>query len=63
MYVTRADSVQRPLISWPTGWPADQLLSQFGPKLFGHVSTREGKGYGIGESRCRPNSLADRPCG
>jgi hypothetical protein len=58
MYMTRGDSVQRPLTSGPRGWPAGQLLSQFGPKLVEHVSTREGKGYGGGESRWRPNSLA-----
>jgi hypothetical protein len=58
MYVTRGDSVQVPLTSGPRGCPAGQLLSLFGPKLLVHVSTREGKGYGGGESRWRPNSLA-----
>jgi hypothetical protein len=50
MYVTRETSVQRPLTNGPRGWPAGQihwflgqLLSQFRPKLLGHVSTREGK--------------------
>jgi hypothetical protein len=55
--------VQRPLASGPRGRPAGQLLSRFGPKLLGYVSTREGKGYGGGESRWRPNSLAGRPHG
>jgi hypothetical protein len=50
MYVTRGDSVQRPLASGPHGWQAGQLLSWFGPKLLGHMSTQEGKGYGGGES-------------
>jgi hypothetical protein len=68
MYVTRGDSVQRPLTSGPTGWlageipwPAGQLLSQFGSKFLGHVSTREGKCYGGGESWWTPNSLAGPP--
>jgi hypothetical protein len=63
MYVTRGDSVQRTLTSGHRGWPAGQLLSQFGPKLLGHVFTPEGKGYGGVENRWRPNSLAGRPCG
>jgi hypothetical protein len=57
MYVTRGDSVQRPLTSgprrWPTDqipWPVGQILSRFGPKLLRHMSKREGKGYGGGES-------------
>jgi hypothetical protein len=50
MYVTQRDIVQRPLASGSRGWPVVQLLCQFGPKLLGHVSTREGKGYGGGES-------------
>jgi hypothetical protein len=50
MYMTRGDSVQRPLTNGPRGWSAGHLLSQFGPKLLGHVSTREGKGYAGGES-------------
>jgi hypothetical protein len=56
--------VQRPLTSGPRGWlagqipwPTSQLLSRFRPKLLGHVSTREGKGYGSGKSPWRPNSL------
>jgi hypothetical protein len=55
MHVTRGDSVQGPLTSGPSRWPASQLLSWFKPKLLGHVSTREGKGYGSGESRWRLN--------
>jgi hypothetical protein len=39
MYVTRGQSGQRPLTSRPSGWLAGQLLSWFGPKLLGHVST------------------------
>jgi hypothetical protein len=58
IYVTRGDSVQRALTSGPRVWPAGQLSSRFGPKLLGHVSTREGKGYGGGKSWWRPNSLA-----
>jgi hypothetical protein len=66
MYMTRGDSVQRPLNRGPRWWqpvkylgrPGSQLLSRFGAKLLGHMSTREGKGYGGGESRWRPNSLA-----
>jgi hypothetical protein len=51
MYVTQGDSVQRPLTSGPRGWPVGgQLLSRIGPILLGHVSTRERKGYGCGES-------------
>jgi hypothetical protein len=50
MYMTRGDSVQRPLTSGPRGWSAGHLLSQFGPKLLGHVSTQEGKGYAGGEN-------------
>jgi hypothetical protein len=57
MYVTWGDSVQRPLTSGPRGWLVGQLLSRFRPKLVGHVFTREGKGYGGGESQWRPNSL------
>jgi hypothetical protein len=70
MYVTRENSVQRPLTSGPRGWLADeigwpigQLLSRFGPKLHGHVSRREEKSSGSGEHRWRPNSLAGRPRG
>jgi hypothetical protein len=70
MYVTRGDSVQRPLTSGPKGWPTvqipwpiGQLLSQFRPKLLGHMSTREGKDYASGESWWRPNSLVGRPHG
>jgi hypothetical protein len=43
------------------GQPAGQLLSQFGPKLRGHMTTREGKGYGGGESRWRLASHMARP--
>jgi hypothetical protein len=50
MYVTQGDSVQRPLTSGPMGWPTGQLSSRLGPKLLGHVSRRERKGYGVGES-------------
>jgi hypothetical protein len=57
MYVIRGDSVQRPLASGPEGWLVGQLLSQLRPKLLGHVSTREGKGYGGGESQWRQNSF------
>jgi hypothetical protein len=39
IYVTRGDSVQRPLTSGPRGWPIGQLSSQFRPKLHRHVST------------------------
>jgi hypothetical protein len=63
MYVTRGDNVQRPLTSGPREWPTGQLLSWFKPKHLGHVSTREGKGYGGGESRWRLNSFAGRPHG
>jgi hypothetical protein len=55
MYMTREDSVQRPLTSVPRGWPVGQLLSQFRPKLLGHRSTLEGKGSGGGESWWRLN--------
>jgi hypothetical protein len=51
MYLTRGDSVQRPLTSGPKGWLADQVLCRFGPWLRVHVSTREGEGQGGGESR------------
>jgi hypothetical protein len=56
MYVTRGDSVQRPLTGGPRRWLAGQIpwsvgqfLSRFGPKL-AQVSRREGKCYGGGES-------------
>jgi hypothetical protein len=63
MYVTW-DSVQRPLTSGLGGGQlAGQLLSQFRPKLPAHVSTREGKGNGGGESWWRRNSLPDQPRG
>jgi hypothetical protein len=68
--MTQGHNVQRPLTSGPRGWLADripwpvgQLLSRFRPKLLGHMSTREGKGYGGGKSQWRPNSLAGRPHG
>jgi hypothetical protein len=70
MYLTRRGSEQRKLtnglMGWPVGqipWMSDQLLCRFGPRLLGHVSTREGEGYGGGKSRWKPNSLADRPRG
>jgi hypothetical protein len=37
--------------------PAVQLLCQFGLRLLGHVSTREGEGYGGGESGQRAKWL------
>jgi hypothetical protein len=62
--------VQRPLTSGPRGWPAGQipwptgqLVSRLGPKLLGHVSTREGKGYDSEESQWRLNLLAGQPRG
>jgi hypothetical protein len=55
--------VKSPLTSEPRGWPAGQLLCQFGPKLHGHVSTQEGEGQGGKESYWRLNSLAVRACG
>jgi hypothetical protein len=63
MYVTQGDNVQRPPPSGPRGWLVGQLLSRFRPKLLGHVSTQEGKGYGGGESRWWPSSLASQRCG
>jgi hypothetical protein len=62
MYVTR-DSVQRSLTSGPRVWPASQLLSRFGPKHLGHVSTREAKGYGGGESQWSLYSTVGQPRG
>jgi hypothetical protein len=52
--------VQRPLTSGPRGWPASQVLSQFGPRLHAHVSTREGEVQRGGESQWRPNHMAGR---
>jgi hypothetical protein len=49
MYVTQGDNMQRPPANGPRGWSAGQLFSWFRPKLLGHMSTREGKGYGSGE--------------
>jgi hypothetical protein len=70
MYMTWGDSVQRPLTGGPKGWPASQvprptgqLMSRIGPKLLGHMSTREGEGYGGGQSWWRLNSLVGRPRG
>jgi hypothetical protein len=58
MYLTQEGSVQRPLTNELRGWLAgqiqwltSQLLCRFGPRLLGHVSTQEGKGYDGGESR------------
>jgi hypothetical protein len=55
--------MQRPLTSGPWGWPADQLLGRFRPKLHGHVPTHEGEGQGSEESQWRLKSLAGWPCG
>jgi hypothetical protein len=49
---------------WPAGqipWLAGQVLCQFGLWFHAHVSTRKGEGQGGGESRWRPNHVADRP--
>jgi hypothetical protein len=46
-------SLANGLRGWPAGkipWPVGQLLCKFGPRLLGHVSTREGEDYGSGES-------------
>jgi hypothetical protein len=61
--MTRGDNVQGPLTSGPRRWSVGQRLHRFGPGLLGHVSTRQGEGYGGGESQWRPNSLASWPCG
>jgi hypothetical protein len=45
----------------PNPMAVGQLLCRFGPRLLGHVSTREGNGYGDGESQWRLNKLASRP--
>jgi hypothetical protein len=50
MYLTRRGSVHRPSTNGLRGWPAGQLLCRFGLRLLGHMSTREGEGYGDGES-------------
>jgi hypothetical protein len=63
MYLKRRGSVQRPLTNGLRGWLAGQILCQFGLRLLGHMSTREGEDYGGGESWWRTNSLADRPHG
>jgi hypothetical protein len=55
--------VQRPLTSGPRGWPAGQVLCQFGSRLRAHMSTREGEGQGGGESQWRLNHMASRPRG
>jgi hypothetical protein len=47
----------------PTHYPAGQVLSRFGPRLHGHVSTREGEGQGGGEIRWKPFHPADWPRG
>jgi hypothetical protein len=61
MYLTRGDSVQRPLTGRPRGWPTGQVLCQFCLWLLAHVSTQEGEGQGGGESRWWPNYMAGRP--
>jgi hypothetical protein len=53
--------MQSPLTSGPRGWPTDQVLCRFGPRLRAHKSTREGEGQDNGESRWRPNHMANRP--
>jgi hypothetical protein len=42
------------------GWPAGQVLCWFGPRLRGHVSTREEKGRDGGERQWKLFHLANR---
>jgi hypothetical protein len=63
VYLTRGPSALDPRLSRLRGWPVGQGLTQFGPSLGCHASTRGGEGQVSGESQRRPLDPAGRPRG